>query len=288
MPLAARSLLLDAELAGERIIAVGERGHVLVSNDRGESWRQVVVPTRSMLTAVTAPDQRHAWAVGHDSIILFSEDGGLSWVRQFSAPELEQPLLDVWFADRGHGVAVGAYGTVMTTADGGQSWQGSLIDPEEPHANAIAQAPDGGLYIAAELGLVFRSDDRGRTWTRLSTRYGGSLFGVLALRDGSLLTFGLRGHLFRSTDRGERWQRIETNTSASLFGGVQRSDGMVLVGGLDGVLLVSDDGGRTFAHRELPTRQAITAIVDVAPDRVILLGEDGVRSTSRPVGAAGP
>ena len=50
-PLAEHSLLLDVTLAGERLIAVGERGHVLVSDDRGESWRQVRVPTTRIPTA---------------------------------------------------------------------------------------------------------------------------------------------------------------------------------------------------------------------------------------------
>ena len=50
-PLAARSLILDVADGGDRAIAVGERGHVLVSESRRGDWRQVEnVPTRSTLT----------------------------------------------------------------------------------------------------------------------------------------------------------------------------------------------------------------------------------------------
>ena len=123
MPLAARSLLLDAATAGDRILAVGERGHVLISDDHGQSWIQAKVPTRSTLTAVAAADRQHAWAVGHDGVILHSADGGLSWGCQRFAPEDDRPLLDVWFADRERGLAIGAFGTVLATADGGDSWR---------------------------------------------------------------------------------------------------------------------------------------------------------------------
>ena len=38
-PLAAGSLLLDLAAAGSRLVAVGERGHVLLSDDQGVTWR---------------------------------------------------------------------------------------------------------------------------------------------------------------------------------------------------------------------------------------------------------
>ena len=109
-PAAVRSLLLDLAWAGGRMVAVGERGHVLLSDDDGRSWRQAqAVPSRTMLTAVAFADQRHGWAVGHDEIILHTADGGETWQRQHWAPQSQQPLLDVWFADAARGIAVGAY-----------------------------------------------------------------------------------------------------------------------------------------------------------------------------------
>ena len=45
MPLADRSLLLDGQLTGNKIIVVGERGHILISTDGGKTWgpRQKIV-----------------------------------------------------------------------------------------------------------------------------------------------------------------------------------------------------------------------------------------------------
>jgi photosystem II stability/assembly factor-like uncharacterized protein len=152
-PLASRSLLLDVASQGEQIIVVGDRGHILVSDDGGEGWTQVRVPTRSMLTAVTMPDPKNAWAVGHDAVILHSGDGGKNWERQYYDPEAESPLFDIWFENSSHGLAVGAYGLVLQTRDGGKNWERLYPDEEESHWNAIAQGADGTLYVAAEFGV---------------------------------------------------------------------------------------------------------------------------------------
>src|SRR5687768_9473515 len=61
-PLAEGSLLLDLAFAGQRLVAVGERGHVMLSDDHGATWRQAKsVPTRVLLTAVFFVDSEYGW-----------------------------------------------------------------------------------------------------------------------------------------------------------------------------------------------------------------------------------
>jgi photosystem II stability/assembly factor-like uncharacterized protein len=275
MPWADRSLLLDGARRGDRVIAVGERGHVLTSADCGRTWTQAKVPTRDLLTAVTMVGSSNAWAVGHGPVILRSADGGASWARQPLPEAAVEPLLDVWFADEQRGIAIGAFGRIMMTEDGGDSWRADLIDDREPHANAIAQGSEQAIYIAAEFGTLFRSIDLGRSWTPLDVPDGGSLFGILALGDGSLLAYGLRGRLIRSTDGHLGWATIEAGSADTLLAGLLCHDGTVLLGGLRGALLISRDGGRTFEARWRPSRRAISAFVDLAPRGILLLGEGG-------------
>ncbi|MEM1082214.1 MAG: hypothetical protein AAGH65_11595, partial [Pseudomonadota bacterium] len=90
-PLADQSLLLDVIPYNGGYIAVGERGHVLLSDD-GQSWRQSEkVPVNSTLTRATSVDRR-IWAVGHDSAIISSIDGGTTWFVQHYDAEAEEPL----------------------------------------------------------------------------------------------------------------------------------------------------------------------------------------------------
>jgi len=304
-PLAGTSLLLDLAVAGDRIVAVGERGHVLLSDDQGATWHQAKsVPTRVMLTAVFFVDAQYGWAVGHDETILNTADGGENWTRSHFAPEAQQPLLDLWFANRVSGIAVGAYGAYFTTNDGGRTWSSAKFAPppakaavpthDGPSSNGTGATDEGDLppdyhlnrivgvgnrlYVAAEGGQLYRSDDRGANWRVLPSPYEGSFFGLVPIRGEGLLAFGLRGHLFRSADGGETWSRLESHTTAMLTDGIAINDLRVVIGGLAGVLLVSGDAGETFRLTQQDDRKGVSSLLPGPAGAVVVAGEGGVRT----------
>jgi photosystem II stability/assembly factor-like uncharacterized protein len=274
--LAAESLLLDIVRAGPRLVAVGERGHVLLSDDDGNSWRQVIVPTRSQLTAVHFPDPTHGWAVGHDSVIIHSRDAGESWQLQNHDPQYDDPLLDVWFRNQREGFAIGAYGMFLSTSNGGQSWDRRTIIDEDLHFNALTALADGELFIAAEQGNLLHSTDGGYSWEALPSPYAGSFFGITAIGADSLLVYGLRGRLYRSDDRGQSWTRLETATETSLMSAEQGNGDRIAVVGLGGTILTSEDGAMQFSQRVHPERMALTGVVVNPGGSLLLSGENGI------------
>jgi len=276
-PLAPKALAIDAVAVDGKLVAVGERGHILISNDAGATWKQAADPTRAMLTGVFFYDEDLGWAVGHDSAILRTADGGTTWELVNWAPEEEAPFFDVWFSDPDNGVAIGAYGAYFVTDDGGLTWESQPISDGDYHLEKIAQAADGRLYIAAEAGVAYRSDDDGETWEELYSPYEGSFFGVLPLDGDSVLFFGLRGHLFRSDDAGETWDDIETGTVAMLTDGIRLADGTVIITGLGGTILISQNGGHTFELHQQASRLGISAIVDAGEGSLLMVGEFGVK-----------
>jgi photosystem II stability/assembly factor-like uncharacterized protein len=286
------TLLLDVASAGQRLVAVGQRGHIIFSDDQGKSWTQAKVPTRQLLTAVYFVDATHGWAVGHDAQILATTDGGATWVLQFEDPERESPLIDVWFENLEHGFAVGAYGTLLESSDGGQSWEdvGDLLDNEDgAHLNSIIQVKDAGLVIAAEMGLIFRSADNGLTWETIDPPYDGSLFGALPLMQSrSLLVFGLRGSVFRSTDFGDSWEKITLPGNGSepfkfgLAGASSLPDGSVVLVGNGGSVAVSHDDGLTFGVINMPDRQPLSSVVAGPDGQLITIGQGGVQMIKQP------
>src|SRR5919198_461992 len=118
------------------------------------------------------------------------------------------------------------------------------MDRAQVHRNDAASG--SRLYIAAEAGHLYRSDDAGATWTALPSPYEGSFFGVLPLNGDSLLAYGLRGHLFRSDDAGVTWRAIETHTEAMLNDAVRLTGGGIVIVGLSGAVLTSEDNGEHF------------------------------------------
>jgi photosystem II stability/assembly factor-like uncharacterized protein len=281
--LAPQSLLLDVARSGDRLLAVGERGHILVSSDGGQSWTQAKVPTRALLTGVYLHDDQLGWAVGHDSVVLRTRDGGVSWKRVHHAPENERPLLDVWFKDAERGLATSAYGELLVTSDGGDSWVArSVRDGDDFHLNQLAAAADGTLYLAGEAGHLYRSDDGGETWVPLPSPYEGSFFGLLPLAEGPVLAFGLRGRLFSSTDRGRTWTRIETATEATLLSAIQIGPGRFVIAGMEGTLVWGEGVSGPVRTEQRPDRHAIVALAPDPGRGLLLFGEGGVKHLELP------
>lgn len=293
---AQHSLLLDVARVGKRLVAVGDRGHILYSDDNASTWVQAKVPTRQLLTAVFFVDDSHGWAVGHDAQILATQDGGATWEVQFRDIEREEgsPFLDVWFKDRNTGFVVGAYGALLMTTDGGKNWEdiGDRLNSEDGyHLNAITVVKDSGLFVVGELGGMFRSADWGQTWETVKGPYEGSLFGALGTDEaGTLVVYGLRGHLFRSTDFGMSWEQIKLNTDANsvlvfgLVNGTLLEDGSLVVVGHGGSVLRSNDSGRTFSVLNRPDRLSLAGVTMDNNGRLILVGQGGVHVAS-PTGA---
>jgi photosystem II stability/assembly factor-like uncharacterized protein len=311
--LAAQGLLVAIATAGERLVAVGDRGIIVLSDDHGGSWTQAAaVPTQALLTGVCFVDARHGVAVGHDEVILTSADAGRTWTRTHYAPQAQRPLLDVWCDGSGRAIAVGAYSAYLTSRDAGASWnevafkpaprppasRGASVAPTNAAASAAASAAEqesarGGyhlnrivgagavrLYIAGEAGHLYRSDDGGASWLTLASPYEGSFFDVLPLAGEALLALGLRGHLYRSADAGASWQQIDTGTVALLDGATQLAAGTVAIVGFSGVVLLSHDDGRTFTLLQQSDRAGLAAAVAVGEGRLAAVGEDGARVIS--------
>lgn len=290
---AASALLLDITYAGKRLVAAGDRGHILYSDDSGATWAQAKVPTRQMLTAVYFVDDKHGWAVGHDALILATSDGGKTWTQQYENREGEVPLLDVWFEDSQHGFATGAYGALLETTDGGQNWEdvADRLDNEDGiHLNAITHIEGSGLFVVGEMGGMFRSSDMGETWERVESPYQGSLFGVVSGGEpGVVVAFGLRGHLFRSADFGDSWQAIDLLdgsdvVESGLADGNLLPDGRIVVVGHGGTVLSSEDKGQSFKLFSRPDRRSLSGVVANPDGNLVLVGQSGVRVVS-PSGA---
>ncbi|MCB2107295.1 MAG: hypothetical protein KDE14_06315 [Rhodobacteraceae bacterium] len=276
-PLAAKSLVLDVASAGDHLIAVGERGFILKSADTGKSWQQVASPADVMLTSVAFIDDRRGVAVGHDTTILTTADGGETWAVAVHDPDAETPLLTVVYDTPARILAFGAYGLVMESVDGGETWTEGRLSADEPHIYGMVRAANGHMIAAGEAGALFDSADSGASWTFVdSSPYDGSYFGILALDDGGLLIYGLRGNLYRSDDNGANWSQIDIGTTATLHGAVQRADGSVVVVGLSGTVLVSQDG-RAFDLVNLPDREGLTGAFETGDGTLLIYGERGAR-----------
>lgn len=282
---APKQLLLDAAHAGGAIVAVGERGTIVRSTDNGFNWIAAASPTQATLTGIAfAGDGRTGWAAGHDGLVLFSADGGLSWTVQYAAPDKETSFLDVCALDARRVIVVGAFGICLVTGDGGATWTPKKVLDEDLHLNRITRADNGTLYLAGEAGTLLRSRDQGTTWDRIATPYEGSFYGILPLGAGALLAHGLRGHLYHSRDEGETWTAVPNELAALLATAVRLKNGDIVMAGQARVWLRSHDNGLTVVPLALPLTTAIAELLEAPDGALLAFGEAGATRLDLPSG----
>ena len=192
-----------------RVVAAGQRGHVLWSDDAGRRWQQAEVPVSADPTGLHFPTPSTGWAVGHDGVVLHSADGGRRWQRQLDGPQpgpvllaqaqalgeekvvaearrfadqgAENPFLDCWFDDARNGHVVGAFGLLLRTQRRRQQLGVAPARRRQPqglHLYAVRRI-GGELTVAGEQGPVLKLDRASDRFVALALPYHGTLFGVV-------------------------------------------------------------------------------------------------------------
>jgi photosystem II stability/assembly factor-like uncharacterized protein len=311
------SVMLSVAKAGRRLVAVGERGFILFSDDNGNSWKQAKVPVSVTMTRVRFVTPKKGWAVGHQGIVLHSKDGGETWVKQLdgvvaanlayeeakkqfeTAGEDEKaarkrqlrfakllvgdgpdkPFLDMYFKNEKEGFIVGSYNMIFKTQDGGNTWQSWMGHVENPGGMHLYSIAAAGdkLIMVGEQGLFVRSDDGGMTFHKMPTPYKGSFFGLKALKSGELLIFGLRGYAYMSNDYGDNWNRIETNIRLAVTGATETCDGILVMVTQGGDVLLSDDKGETLKKCSIENSFSFSDVTQALNGDLVVVGMRGVK-----------
>jgi len=313
--LAPRSVINGLTYAGKRMVSVGQRGHILYSDDAGQNWTQAQVPVSTDLTAVFFASATQGWAVGHDGVVLVSTDAGSSWTRQLdgrtvgklmasyyadhspdgmSPEQLDQlradatrfaeegpdkPFLDLWFENETTGYIVGLFNMIFKTADGGKTWMPWFDRTDNPklfHFYAI-RSVGGELYLAGEQGMVLKLDKVAQRFKQTPVDYQGTFFGITG-KPGVVIVYGLRGNAYRSMDGGASWQKIETSISVGLTGATVTEDGRILLVSQAGQVLVSSDDGLSFTRLKLERQVPAAALLEAPGNALVMGGMRGLHS----------
>jgi len=315
--------ILAVTMVKERIIGVGLRGLIVLSNNGGATWRQAQVPVQSDLTAISFPTQTRGWAVGHDGVILTTSDGGETWVKQLDGlmtatqlpayyqqridagdtsmqPYLDQaklnvktpaalPYLGVYFENEQLGYAVGSFGLIMVTQNGGKTWEPWMHHVDNAqflNLNDIRQI-GSTLYMTGERGVIWKLDKTKQRFNAMLTGYRGSFFSIAGEGD-KLLTVGLSGTVFGSSDGGVTWQQVPIGSTSTLTAAIAANGRMVIASQSGEIFTGNDADWKTF--RPLPVKRPMMYASGLAVDaagRTFVTGYRGVQiQTLEPVPTA--
>ncbi len=289
---AAESLLLDVQkLQGGRLVAAGERGHVLYSDDNGNSWVQADVPVIVNIISIYFVNENTGWAVGHDGIVLKSIDGGKSWSRQFDgfmANEQtlvqRQELVEKLEAELESASESELEDVEYALEEAQFAMEDAQFDIEggstKPFLDVWFKDENVGFVVGA-YGQIIKTVDGGESWTSIADELENPdrfhLNAIKSIQPGHLVIVGEAGLIIRSKDNGLNWETLESPYDGSLFGAVstRQLNGM-LVYGLRGNVFRTSDFGDSWENVDVNTEQTLNSGKAFKDGTIMLVGNNGV------------
>lgn len=204
--------VLDARLVDAHIGWAVTDHRVAKTTDNGQSWRDVTPPgltivfeppdsssgdatSHTNVVGVEFPDALHAhlaiatWHTGTLTLTVWSsEDAGSTWSRSALPPLKNVP-------------------PVLQGPISANAWRATLAFPDASHGYVYLIQRAGGLVGdgAYQPAFAFRTDDAGRSWTKLPLGAWGSYFGFSGPMRG---WSGHEGQFFTTRDGGQSWSRV--------------------------------------------------------------------------------
>ena len=188
------------------LLAGTNGGGVYRSVDRAQAWTSLntgLVATR--VTALTVTQQGRVIVNVVSGQLFTSTDGGHTWTLS----RLPVSFIKAFVVEADGHVLAAASGETpfFRSMDGGETWMPLKPTGLGPSRRplALTLSAEGYLYLGTEYG-VYRSTDRGETWTALLTN-GGDRLRIRALvitPEGDLFA-GSDDEVYRSTDDGATW-----------------------------------------------------------------------------------
>lgn len=235
--------------------AVGVPNVLLHSSDGGDNWYAQVSPTSSNYYGVQFIDSQTGWAVGSAGKVIHTRDGGATWTVQNTGTS--RPFYGLYFLDANRGWIVGGnqsgfsspYSYVYATTDGGQSWSLQYYGSDQFKLVKVQFSNKEVGWAVGELGLVLRTTNGGKTWTRMDVGTGLNLNDLYFVSESEGWIVGRDGLLLYTDNKGESWQHLSAGTTDTLyrvhFADAQRG-WVTTSNGSAGQVLETSDGGRTW------------------------------------------
>lgn len=153
---------------------------VMRTNDGGETWSRVIVPTNQELFHLDFVNNSRGWIAGGNGTILTTLDGGLNW--QIQQTKTTRDIYNIDFNNERDGLAVGEKGTILRTENGGSTWEKLTLSFSQDFSKIdflrVDFADDKNCWIAGQKGSILRSSDKGKTWLKQQSGTTENLYGL--------------------------------------------------------------------------------------------------------------
>lgn len=232
------------------------------SSDDGSTWTGLGVPREEVYSVLVSPDGERLYAGTHPAHLYVSDDSGDSWRELEGFQSL--PSREEWYTPRhrneAHIRSLGAHtdapdrvvagvevGGVHVSEDRGTTWTERRTGVHNDVHHVFVRGP--GEFVASCGNGLYRTDDAGRSWTRLDGALDHRYFREAMVHDGRLYAAAARGS--PGTWSGES--------------------------GADGGLFVSEDDGETFTSMPYPGQPQEVVLAWTVTEDGVVAGTNGGR-----------
>ncbi len=287
-PAAAFGLFNNVTLAGHRLVAVGERGRIMLSDDSGNSWRQVPVPVSSTLVSVRFATPTLGWAVGQMGVILKTQDGGERWKLVLNGFQAANLLLAEAQADA---AKAGPANAVASDSAGQTELQAAQLlvtfGAANPMLCLVVLSPTHVLAFGA-FGLALETFDAGESWRGIAAHVqnpqGLHIYGALQAGN-EVVAVGEAGLLLHGAP-DTALTAVTSPYQGSLFGLVSPAADNIIAFGLQGTLLQSSDQSATWRSLPAVSGNGILSGAVLTDGRIVLGDASGNLLVSHNAGAS--
>ncbi|MBV1915941.1 MAG: hypothetical protein KUG72_11185 [Pseudomonadales bacterium] len=304
MPKASKSLLLDVTRAGDRLVAVGQYGHIVFSDDSGKSWTQAEVPVQTQLNSVFFINDKKGWVVGQDAIILGTTDGGASWTKLHYG-YIENSPIHAIIAD----AEIKRIAATEAIDNPNTDDPDELIDIEDAFyaaddlAAVVKKYQTSPLldvwfkdenegFVVGSYAQFYHTTDGGKTWESWKDRldnFEDHNNAILGLEDGTIVIAseksnydGAKVKLYRSSDFGKTWENITTQYDRSLYGlFYDAAADQIYAMGMSGLIVRSSDRGASWYSQPLDMETEFLSFAGLATKAgdIKIVGNNGQFTT---------
>lgn len=241
-----------------------------------------VLRTADYHSLAFSPDDPNVVLFGHHNGIMRSQDGGRTWSTLVGRHNFDAMGLVV--SPDSRQVYVAGHDIFEASNDGGSSWEPVRHNLPGTDIHGFAMSPvDSSRLFAFVNGFgLFRSDDGGKTWLRITARLPMDIMGLAAAGGNPevLYAVSMQQGLLRSGDGGQSWGTVDNLSKKVLSVAIDPAAPETVYAGVDGGLYRSNDGGLTWGKLPFPGSNTVALAASRAqPGRLIaisVVGDEGL------------
>ena len=206
----AHSINCTRWITGQKFIAVGDAGTILLSNDDGLTWQRIEPFTAQTFRNVFIKDSLTFFAVAsHDNglgEVFKTIDGGYNWTMMYNVQN--RSFRDIHFPNDSIGYVVGYPSFAAKTTDFGDTWQdiSSIINLSGELTSVYFLNSDTGFVGRDNFNSpMFKTENGGITWSAVAGFTGQSCYTIKFLNDTLGYAGAYNSRIFRTINGGINW-----------------------------------------------------------------------------------